>query len=225
MTDTVESCEIWPHLRGVTKRTISTIRSIVSTRTSTARNSCSMNSRNGRIKSGSGKTYCRISLINWRRYLSTRDDFAAQISELQARVNFMKDLREFQAVDSVCSGRLCHVLTSPAMTSSPQVIPSREQSLRGGQRNSHGISGNVVYTSCGEFLIPGRKVLRMVTWCSRGRQDQSSLCCTEDIWFANMTSQCSQRRAKKNLWLQSKEQNRDTIPIFETCIETVDRKS
>ena len=36
-------------------------------------------------------------------------DLMAQISTLQERTDFLKNSREFQEVDSVCSGRLCHV--------------------------------------------------------------------------------------------------------------------
>ena len=53
------------------------------------------------------------------------------------RVNSMNDSREFQAVESICSGGLSHVPSQPA------VVPSLRQSLRLDIRNSLATSGNV----------------------------------------------------------------------------------
>ena len=79
----------------------------------------------------------------------------------------MNDSREFQEVDPVCSGRLSHVPSKPAVILSPRGLPSCDQSLRPEERNPHGISGdvfgtpfasaNTVSTSCGRVPHPWEK--------------------------------------------------------------------
>ena len=41
----------------------------------------------------------------------------------------------------------------------------------------------------------------MLTWCSQARQNQWSLCCTEETHRADVMVQYLQRQAKGNLWL------------------------
>ena len=63
--------------------------------------------------------------------------------ELQDRVNFMHDSREFQDVESICSGKISHVPSQPTIVPSPCGTLSRDQSLRPDTWNLLGTSGNV----------------------------------------------------------------------------------
>ena len=55
----------------------------------------------------------------------------------------MNDSREFQDVESVCSGTLSHVPSRPAVVPSPRGVLTRDQSLRLDTWNMLGTSGNV----------------------------------------------------------------------------------
>ena len=74
---------------------------------------------------------------------ATVHELTSQIKKLQERVNLTNDSREFQDVESVCSGRLSHVPRQPAIVPSPRGVLSRDQSLRPDTWNLLGTSGNV----------------------------------------------------------------------------------
>ena len=74
---------------------------------------------------------------------SRREEVTSQIQELQERMNFTNDSREFQDVESICSGRLSHVLGRPAVVPSPRSMLIHDQSLRHDTWNLLGTSGNV----------------------------------------------------------------------------------
>ena len=78
-----------------------------------------------------------------RKSQATVHELTSQIQELQDRVNLMNDSREFQDVESVCSGKLSHVPSQPAVVPSPRCMLSRDQSLRPDTWNLLGTSGNV----------------------------------------------------------------------------------
>ena len=78
-----------------------------------------------------------------RESQATMQDLMSQIQELQEEVNLMIDSREFQDVESVCSGKLSHVPSQPAIVPSPRSVPSRDQSLRLDTWNLFGTQGNV----------------------------------------------------------------------------------
>ena len=71
---------------------------------------------------------------------ATIQKLASQIQELQERMNYMNDSREFQDVEAICSGKLSHVPSQPAIVPS---LVSRDQSLRPDTWNLLGTSGNV----------------------------------------------------------------------------------
>ena len=58
-------------------------------------------------------------------------------------MSHMNDSREFQDVESVCSGKLSHVPSQPAVVPSPCGMLSRDQSLRPDTWNLSGRQGNV----------------------------------------------------------------------------------
>ena len=58
-------------------------------------------------------------------------------------MNFLNDSREIQDVESICTGRLSHVPSQPAIVPSLGVMLSRDQSLRTETWNLFGTSGNV----------------------------------------------------------------------------------
>ena len=76
-----------------------------------------------------------------RQSQATFNELTSQIQELQERVNLMNDSREFQDVESACSGRLSTVPSQPAVVPSPRGMPSRDQSLRLDTWNLLGASG------------------------------------------------------------------------------------
>ena len=78
-----------------------------------------------------------------RESQTTKIELTSQIQELQDRVSFMNDSREFQAVESSWSGGLSHVPSQPAVVPSLRGMLSRNQSLRPDMRNSLATSGNV----------------------------------------------------------------------------------
>ena len=84
-----------------------------------------------------------FSMQELRESQTAMQDLMSQIQELQMEVNLMNDSREFQDVESVCSGKLSHVPSQTAIVPSPRSMPSRDQSLRLGTRNLSGTQGNV----------------------------------------------------------------------------------
>ena len=58
---------------------------------------------------------------------ATIQDRTSQIQELQERMNYMSDSREFQDVESICSGNLCHVPSQLAIVPSLGRMLSRDQ--------------------------------------------------------------------------------------------------
>ena len=70
-------------------------------------------------------------------------ELPSQIQELQERMSYMNDSRECQDVESICSGRLSHVLSQRAVVPSPCGMLSRETSLRADTWNLPGTTGNV----------------------------------------------------------------------------------
>ena len=72
-----------------------------------------------------------------------------------------------------------------------------------------------------EFLNVGRKLLRMVTRCNRARQNQLSLCYTEDIRFEKIDCSVFAERSTGRPVPKGEEQDRDTICNSEICKETV----
>ena len=49
---------------------------------------------------------------------ATAKELTSQIQELQERMNLMSDFVEFQDVNSICSGKLSHVPSQPAIVPS-----------------------------------------------------------------------------------------------------------
>ena len=58
-------------------------------------------------------------------------------------MNFLNDSREFQEQETICSGKLSHVPSQPAVVPSPRSVLSRDESLRSDTRNLSGTQGNV----------------------------------------------------------------------------------
>ena len=73
----------------------------------------------------------------------TIHELTSQIQELQERMNYMNDSREFEDAESICSGKLSHVPSQPAGVPSPRSMLSRDQSLRSDTWNLSGTQGNV----------------------------------------------------------------------------------
>ena len=74
---------------------------------------------------------------------ATIQELISQIQELQERVNHLDDSREFQDVESICSGKLSHVPSQPAIVPSLGGMLSRDPSLRPDTWHLLGTSGNV----------------------------------------------------------------------------------
>ena len=72
----------------------------------------------------------------------TIQELTSQIQELQERVNYVNDSPEFQDVVSICSGKLFHVPSQPAVVPSPRSVLSRDQSLQPDTWNLSGTQGN-----------------------------------------------------------------------------------
>ena len=54
-------------------------------------------------------------------------ELTSQIQEFKERMNYMSDSREFQDVESICSGNLCHVPSQLAIVPSLGRMLSRDQ--------------------------------------------------------------------------------------------------
>ena len=70
-------------------------------------------------------------------------ELTSQIQELQERMNYMNDSREFQDLEAIYSGKLSHVSSQPAVVPSPRSMSSRDRSLRPDTWNLSGTHGNV----------------------------------------------------------------------------------
>ena len=46
-------------------------------------------------------------------------ELTSQVQELQERMNYMNDSTQFQDIESICSGKLSHVPSQPAVVPSP----------------------------------------------------------------------------------------------------------
>ena len=130
-----------------------------------------------------------------RKSQATVYEFTSQIQELQDRVNIIYDSREFQDVESVCSGRLSHVPSQPAVVPSRRGMLSRDQSLRHDTLNLLGTSGNV-------FGNPPA-LIDSASTPYRGMFHSRKLNATDG-------GPCDQ--ARRDLQLEVKNKNRDTIP-------------
>ena len=75
-----------------------------------------------------------------RGSLATIQFLTSQIQELQEGLNYVNDSREFHDVGSICSEKLSHVPSQPAVVPSPRAMFSRDQSLRLDTRNLLGKS-------------------------------------------------------------------------------------
>ena len=116
-----------------------------------------------------------------RECQATSHELTSQIQELQDRVNSMNDSREFQDVESVCSGKLSHVPSLPAVVPIPPGMLSRDQSLQPDTWNMLGTSGNVFdsplapidasSTPYRGFFTLGILMPQMVTRCDHARGD------------------------------------------------------
>ena len=59
----------------------------------------------------------------------TIQELTSQIQDLQERTNCMSDSTEFQDVVSICSGRLSHVPSQPAVVPSPRTMLTHDLSM------------------------------------------------------------------------------------------------
>ena len=82
-----------------------------------------------------------LSRQEMRKSQATFQELTSQIQELQDRVNLMNDSGDFQDVESVCSGKLSHVSSQPAVVPSPRGMLCRDQSLRPDTWNMLGTTG------------------------------------------------------------------------------------
>ena len=84
-----------------------------------------------------------ISRNELRDSHATIQELTSQIQELQEQINHMNDSREFQDVESICSGKLSHVPSQPAIVPSLGGMLSRDPCLRLYTWNLLGTSRNV----------------------------------------------------------------------------------
>ena len=61
------------------------------------------------------------------------------------RKTFLNDSKEYQDLESICSGKLSHVPSQPAVVPSPRAMSSRDQSLGPDTWNMSGTQGNVFF--------------------------------------------------------------------------------
>ena len=94
----------------------------------------------------------RVDEFSSRRLRESHDTIqklTSQIQELQEKVNCTSDSREFQDGESICSRKISHVPSHPAVIPSPRARSSRDRTLRPATWNSSGIHGNVfVHARC-----------------------------------------------------------------------------
>ena len=88
---------------------------------------------------------CRHEL---RESHATIQELTSQLQELQERMKCMNDSREFQDVDSICSGKLSHFPSQPAIVPSLGGMLSCDPSLRLDTWNLLGSSANVFDSPC-----------------------------------------------------------------------------
>ena len=74
---------------------------------------------------------------------ATIQELTSQVQALQERMIFLNDPREFHDVESICTGKLSHVPSQPAIVPSLGGLLSRDPSLRHDTWNLLGTSGNV----------------------------------------------------------------------------------
>ena len=69
-----------------------------------------------------------LSIHILRETHATIKELTSQMQELQEKMNYMNDSREFQDMDSFCSRKLCHVPGQPAVVPSLRSMLSRDHS-------------------------------------------------------------------------------------------------
>ena len=84
-----------------------------------------------------------VSAQKLRESHATIQELTSQTQELQERVNFMNDSREFQEIESICSGKFSHVPSQRAVAPRPRSMLSRDQSMQPDTWNLSGTQGNV----------------------------------------------------------------------------------
>ena len=111
--------------------------------------------------------------------------------------DLVNDSREFQDVESICSGKLSHVRNQPAIVPSLCGMLSHDQSLRPDTWNLLGTSGNVFD-------------------CPLGPIDSSSTYCRSMLqsWNLNGADGIPVRSSTGRPVARSEERNRDTIPTL-----------
>ena len=105
----------------------------------------------------------------------------SQIQDLQERVNCMNDSREFQEKESICSGKLSHVPSQPAVVPSPRSMLSRDRSMPPDTWNLSGTQGNV--------LGNPRDMLdsSQMSWSTTVQRSTGRLVARGEEWIASTT--------------------------------------
>ena len=115
----------------ISKRAGQTSWRIRSGRKSTSRNSDQKCSWSGRIEEGPRKCelddYSRNELRESRAAIQ---ELTSQIQELPERMSYMNDSWDFQDIESICSWKLSHVPSQPAVVLSLRSMLSLDQRLR-----------------------------------------------------------------------------------------------
>ena len=84
-----------------------------------------------------------VSRHELRESHATIQELTSQMQELQERMNYMNDSKEFQDEESICNRKKSNVPSQPAIVPSLGGMPSRDPSLRPDTWNLLGTWGNV----------------------------------------------------------------------------------
>ena len=129
-----------------------------------------------------------------RESQATTQEFTSQIQELQKRMNYLNDSPEFQDVESICSGKLSHVPSQPAIVPSLGGMLSRDPSLRPDTWNSvHRVT----------FFDSPRAVIDTSSTPYQGMLHS---------WNQSATGDNPVRESTGKFVSRSEERNRETIP-------------
>ena len=83
----------------------------------------------GELKRAQEMRIDEFSRNELRESHATIQELTSQIQGLQERMNCMSDSREFQDVESICSGKLSHVPSQPAVVPSPRSMLSHRETF------------------------------------------------------------------------------------------------
>ena len=125
-----------------------------------------------------------LSAQKLRESHDTIQRLTSQLQQMQENMHSMNDSREFQDFQSICSGKLSHVPSQPAIVPCPRSMLSRDRSMPLDTWNLSGTQGNVFFgnprlmfdssqTRCQGILHSIIKMLQVESQCREVQGDLS----------------------------------------------------